>query len=193
MLAENQSIDDQQSGTTAITMYLEGLDVLISNVGDSRAFGRRARERSQSHISIVCPRFEKIHVRLSLRKRERERERVCVFVSFSSRARVSALDLVRERERERGVAFGVLLKDFTSCLSLTPKRMHAGLCGVRQHSDREIALHGPDAVPPRRAGTSQEVRCASSPTRRFFPHKFRKRAVRLSLSLCLCVCVCVCV
>ena len=36
MLAASPSIDDQQSGTTAITMYMDGLDVLVSNVGDSR-------------------------------------------------------------------------------------------------------------------------------------------------------------
>ena len=29
-------IDDQQSGTTAVTMYLDGRDLLVSNVGDSR-------------------------------------------------------------------------------------------------------------------------------------------------------------
>jgi len=36
MLAANSSIDDQQSGTTAITLYMDGRDLLISNVGDSR-------------------------------------------------------------------------------------------------------------------------------------------------------------
>ena len=36
MLAANASIDDQQSGTTAITLYMDGRDLLISNVGDSR-------------------------------------------------------------------------------------------------------------------------------------------------------------
>lgn len=36
MLAASPSIDDQQSGTTAITLYIDGLDCTISNVGDSR-------------------------------------------------------------------------------------------------------------------------------------------------------------
>ena len=30
------AIDDQQSGTTAVTAYFDGLDLLVSNVGDSR-------------------------------------------------------------------------------------------------------------------------------------------------------------
>jgi len=36
MLAQRSDIDDTQSGTTAITMYLSGREVTISNVGDSR-------------------------------------------------------------------------------------------------------------------------------------------------------------
>jgi cGMP-dependent protein kinase len=36
MLAASAAIDDQQSGTTAITMYMDGRKVLVSNVGDSR-------------------------------------------------------------------------------------------------------------------------------------------------------------
>ena len=56
MLAANSSIDDQQSGTTAITLYMDGRDLLISNVGDSRAIlvrkGGKGVELTSDHRPV---------------------------------------------------------------------------------------------------------------------------------------------
>jgi len=65
------AIDDQQSGTTAVTAYFDGLDLLVSNVGDSRVM-----------LGSVDAQGKLIHKALSTdqtpyRRDERERVKAC--------------------------------------------------------------------------------------------------------------------
>jgi len=65
------AIDDQQSGTTAVTAYFEGLDLLVSNVGDSRVM-----------LGSVDGQGKLVHKALSTdqtpyRRDERERVKKC--------------------------------------------------------------------------------------------------------------------
>jgi cGMP-dependent protein kinase len=65
------AIDDQQSGTTAVTAYFDGLDLLVSNVGDSRVM-----------LGSVDAQGKLIHKALSTdqtpyRRDERERVKSC--------------------------------------------------------------------------------------------------------------------
>jgi len=65
------AIDDQQSGTTAVTAYFDGLDLLVSNVGDSRVM-----------LGSMDAQGKLIHKALSTdqtpyRRDERERVKAC--------------------------------------------------------------------------------------------------------------------
>ena len=120
------AIDDQQSGTTAVTAYFDGLDLLVSNVGDSRVM-----------LGSVDAQGKLIHKALSTdqtpyRRDERERVKACG-------ARVMTADQIDGVEPIHEVGGPVSFRDVPSprrraapTPSTRPRvfRSHAGL-GLR--------------------------------------------------------------